>query len=191
MKFISQTGKDGKCHLVTRAQLEAAGVVCAIQGEQNEGETKGCSVRAGQVNDVLRRHADRIAEINGPETETETTEPDPNATRHEGEADVVIPDNDTAGAAIAINVEAEGTVSQVTVEVEIEHTYISDLTVTLSHDGVSEDLHAKTGGSEDNLSLNVSSEKFAGTSAGGEWLLTVIDSAAQDTGTVKSFAISL
>ncbi len=190
MKFISQTGKDGKCYLVTRAQVEAAGVVCAIKAEDNDGETKGCSVRASEVDRVLSRYADRIAEMNGPEPEM-PTDPDPDATRYEGEAGVEIPDNDETGASsTAVVAEVEGTVTDVVVEAVIEHTYVGDLTVTLTHGEVTQVLHSETGGSADNLSISISSEKFAGTDKKGDWTLTVVDGAAQDTGSIKSFAIS-
>lgn len=190
MKFISQTGKNGKCYLVTRAQVEAAGVVCAITGEQNDGETKGCTVRSSEVDSLLRRHADRIAEISTPET-TDPVEPDPDAARFEGEAGVAIPDNDEAGATSTAVVDIEGTVSGLTIEVEITHTYVGDLTVTLEHGGVSQILHQKSGGSDDNLAILVGSDKFAGTDKKGDWVLTVVDGAAQDTGSIKGFAVSL
>ena len=190
MKFISQTGKNGKCYLVTRAQVEAAGMVCAIRAEGADGETKGCSVRASEIDGVLSRYADRIAEINGPGTD-EPVEPDPDATRYEGEAGVEIPDNDEAGATSTAVVDAEGTVSAVTIHVEITHPYIGDLTVTLTHGDVVEKLHASSGGSDDDLTLNVSRDSFAGTDKKGDWVLTVIDGAAQDTGTIKAFAVSL
>lgn len=190
MKFISQTGKNGKCHLVTRAQVEAAGIVCALRAEGAEGETQGCAVRAYEVDRVLNRYAAEIAEINAPEAD-EPAEVDPDAVRFEGEVDVAIPDSDETGVTTSISVDAEGVVSAVTIEVEIEHTYISDLTVILAHGDVEEVLHKETGGADDNLSINLVSEAFAGTDKAGEWSLTVIDNAAQDTGVIKSFAISL
>jgi hypothetical protein len=188
MKFISQTGDGGKCYLPTRVQLEAAGVVCALKAQGNEGETQGCSVRAYEVDRVLERYADYIAELNAP---SETPEADPNATRYEGPADLEIPDADPEGLSTSITVDATGSAARVFIEVDIEHTYISDLTVTLSHAGVSQVLHQETGRPGEALSIRVDSEKFFETDKAGEWTLKVIDNAAQDTGVLKAFAISL
>ncbi len=190
MKFISQTGKNGKCYLVTRAQLEAAGAVCAKVAEGADGETKGCSVRAREIEGRLSQYADFIAELNGPEME-EPVEVDPDATTYEGEAGVEIPDADENGAHSKVVVEGEGTVSAVTINVDIVHTYIGDLNVTLHHGDVSHVLHEGTGGGTANLKLEVSTDAFAGSDKAGDWVLTVIDSAAQDTGTIKAFSISL
>jgi|GEM_PF-2347248 len=190
MKFISQTGKNGECHLVTRAQLEAAGAVCAQVGRDSAGETQGCSVRAGEVDRMLAQYADLIAEINTPQApETPTT--DPAAVRHEGPSGLDIPDGDTAGVSATITVDTEGAAGALTVFVEITHPYIGDLTVTLVHGDRTEVLHARGGGAADNLTLKEVTSAFSGMAKAGAWTLTVADDAAQDLGVLESFAISL
>jgi len=190
MKFISQTGKNGECHLVTRAQVEAAGAVCAQKGRDNAGETQGCSVRAGEVDQVLAQYADLIAEISTPEA-PETPPTDPDAVRHEGPGGLAIPDADATGVSATITVEAVGVVDAVTVYVEIAHPYTGDLTVTLTHVDRTEVVHAQGGGSADNLALEDVTGAFSGMDKAGAWTLTVKDDAAQDQGVLESFAISL
>jgi len=189
MKFISQTGKNGECYLVTRSQVEAAGAACAQMGRDKAGEIQGCSVRAGEVDRALAQYADLIAEISTPKVPETPT--DPNAVRHEGPGGLAIPDGDATGVTATITLDSEGSVGAVTVFVEIEHTYIGDLTITLTHGDRTEVLHAQGGGSADNLSLEDVTDAFSGMDKAGAWTLTVADDAAQDQGVLESFAISL
>lgn len=193
MKFISQTGKNGECYLVTRAQVEAAGAVCTQVGRDNGGEIQGCTVRAGEVDRVLAQYADLIAEINTPET-PETPVTDPDAVHYEAaiaDGGIAIPDASADGVSTTVSVDAAGAAGKVTVFVVIDHPYIGDLTVTLSHGDRTEVLHAQGGGADDNLALETVSEVFVGTDKAGEWTLKVSDDAAQDQGVLKRFAIAL
>lgn len=42
IKWISQTGKDGACHLPTRALVDRAAQACLTTGASTEGEIQGC-----------------------------------------------------------------------------------------------------------------------------------------------------
>ncbi len=83
------------------------------------------------------------------------------------------------------------TITDLMVGVRIEHTYIGDLTVTLtSPSGTSVVLHDETGGSSDDLltlydlvtSPAASLDAFNGEATAGEWTLTVTDSNLGDAG---------
>ena len=81
----------------------------------------------------------------------------------------------------------------VSVSIDITHTWIGDLKVELLKDNaVVSTLHANTGGSQQNLVVTKTlSATELGVSAGkGNWSLKVVDNAAQDTGTIKSFKLA-
>jgi hypothetical protein len=42
IKWISQTGDDGRCHLPTRGLVERAAANCLQKAQQNDGEIEGC-----------------------------------------------------------------------------------------------------------------------------------------------------
>ncbi len=45
VKWISQTGLDGACHLPTLALVEAAAATCGERGRARDGEIQGCQAR--------------------------------------------------------------------------------------------------------------------------------------------------
>ncbi|MBP6630257.1 MAG: hypothetical protein KBG28_18270 [Kofleriaceae bacterium] len=45
MKWISQTGKDGACHLPTKELVQRAAVACLSTARSSAGEIQGCSAR--------------------------------------------------------------------------------------------------------------------------------------------------
>jgi hypothetical protein len=117
--------------------------------------------------------------------------PPPPAGHFEASPNLAIPDNDPSGAASEIVVPAGTTLASLTVSVDIAHTYIGDLTVRLSHGGKTATLHARTGGSTDNLVATFSPTDWNGSDASGPWRLEIVDSAAQDQGTLKTWALDL
>jgi subtilisin-like proprotein convertase family protein len=103
---------------------------------------------------------------------------------------VAIPDNDPKGIVSTLEIPDAVAISGLKVAVDIEHTYIGDLTVSVEHNGVKVDLHKKQGGGTDNLRQTFDVPGITG-SAGGTWKLTVVDSAAQDKGTLKQWSVLL
>jgi hypothetical protein len=99
-----------------------------------------------------------------------------------------IPDNSTAGAASTISVPDTGTLTELKITVDISHSYRGDLTVTLSHDGTTKTLTQNSGGSDDDLKQTFTVTGF--TTLAGDWTLSVVDNAAQDTGTLNSWSIA-
>ena len=127
---------------------------------------------------------------------TRGTDPEPppsGATRYEATPGAAIPDDDAAGVsnAIAVPASAGGAAGAVMVDVEIAHPYVGDLAVTLSHGGKTVTLHDRSGGSSDDLHLRVELRDFEGTPRAGDWTLSVVDTAAQDAGTLTSWAVEL
>ena len=104
---------------------------------------------------------------------------------------VSIPDNNATGASSTINVTDSLTLGSVDVHVKITHTYIGDLKVTLSHGGVTEVLHDRSGGGTDNIDKVITVTGFNGMDATGAWTLHVTDSANIDTGNIGLWSLAL
>ena len=104
---------------------------------------------------------------------------------------MAIPDNDSTGVSSTIEVAEGGAISGLTVDVDITHTYRGDLTVELSKGGTTVVLHAREGAGEDDLVKSYDVADFDGEDAAGTWTLTVRDSAAQDTGTLDGWSLTV
>ena len=103
---------------------------------------------------------------------------------------IAIPDDDATGITSLITLSGAGTVTSVKVYVDIDHTYVGDLIVSLTHAGVTKDLHTREGGSSANLkkTFRVNSG-FSGSSADGDWVLKVSDLGSSDTGVLNSWKV--
>ncbi|KGJ96382.1 S8 family serine peptidase [Colwellia psychrerythraea] len=105
---------------------------------------------------------------------------------------VNIPDNDNTGITSTINIADDITVFASDIYVNITHTWIGDLTVMLtSPTGTSAALHSGSGGSSDNIDSTFSSAAFNGEVATGDWILSVTDNAAGDSGSLNNWAITI
>ena len=111
---------------------------------------------------------------------------------------LVIPENRPEGVGDVIMLAGEGTVRSLRVTVSIAHTYIGDLRVALlSPTGKRAVLHNRSGGSRDNLELDLTSEPpsllapLVGQPVAGAWRLSVSDNAAVDTGTLTSWSLEI
>jgi len=100
-----------------------------------------------------------------------------------------IPDNSPAGVSNTITVADTGTLTEVKLTVDITHTYRGDLSVTLSHAGIDTVVFAGTGGSADDLKMTFPVPAQATRALAGAWTLKVVDTAAQDVGTLNSWAL--
>jgi subtilisin-like proprotein convertase family protein len=126
-----------------------------------------------------------------------------------------IPDSDPVGISDTINVPDATIVGDVNVGIVIDHTWIGDLVISLSH-GDSILLWDRACGSEDNMNVRMDDEGavlvcaipttgdimpesadgaplgvFDGSSAFGDWTLTVSDNASGDLGVVQSWWIEV
>ncbi|MGQ0615798.1 MAG: M6 family metalloprotease domain-containing protein [Acidimicrobiia bacterium] len=109
-----------------------------------------------------------------------------------------IPDNTVAGVSSTISVAEPGILERVKATLDIEHTYIGDLRVTLtSPGGRTAVLHARQGGSKDNLLMTYDSASpgvlapLLGQPVQGTWTLNVADRARRDVGKLRRWALEL
>jgi len=94
-------------------------------------------------------------------------------------------------------------VGDVDVEINLSHTYIGDLQLDLqSPNGTVVTLHNNTGGSANDIMKTYSDgtvnpdgpgvlADFIGESVGGNWTLTIVDSAGGDSGTLNNWALRI
>ena len=122
---------------------------------------------------------------------TEVPPPVGTVRTYESTGSAAIPDDDAAGITSTIVVPDALTPTSVTVDIDLTHTWIGDLRVTLTHDGVEAVLWDQAGDSDDNIVQSFPLPSFAGRPAAGEWTLTVVDSAAQDVGTLNRWSVGL
>jgi hypothetical protein len=103
-----------------------------------------------------------------------------------------IPDNSATGASVSINVPDTFAFKTLNVSVDIEHTWRGDLKVELVKNGTSvATLHDNAGGSADNLTqtYTLAPSAIGGDAGKANWTLKVTDTAAQDTGRIKTFKL--
>jgi len=107
---------------------------------------------------------------------------------------VSIPDNSATGITSRVEVSGFSTARTVRVSVAITHSYRGDLRAVLTApNGRERILSDRAGGSFDDLVLeNVDvSTLTAGGSANGTWRLRVTDAAAQDTGALNQWSLTI
>ncbi|MGH8853013.1 MAG: M6 family metalloprotease domain-containing protein, partial [Telluria sp.] len=109
-----------------------------------------------------------------------------------------IPDNTSSGVSSTINITKSGIVRRIKANVNIKHPYIGDLRVELvSPTGRRAILHDRLGGSRDDISLTLDSNRpgelanMVGLPMKGNWILRVADTASQDIGTLTKWRIEL
>ena len=102
-----------------------------------------------------------------------------------------IPDNDTEGINSYIDIDSDANIDGVEIEVDIKHTYVGDLVITLKKGGVSQVLHNREGGSDDDLKTTFKTDAFKGMPSAGRWYLNVKDLARADIGTRDAWTIRI
>jgi subtilisin-like proprotein convertase family protein len=102
---------------------------------------------------------------------------------------------DRGGLADKISVHYGEAIKALRIGIDIEHPFIGDLKVTITGpDGTSAVLHNRSGGNADNIKTTFEGEAlaaFVGKSVQGDWLLDVQDFAPRDSGTLKSWNMSV
>lgn len=117
---------------------------------------------------------------------------------------LAIPDNSPVGVTSTLSLTGSPattcSIGSITVDVDITHTYIGDLTVTLtSPSGTPVVLQSRSGGTTDNLVGNYPTtltpygllSDFSGEPAAGTWTLNVADGLSTDTGTLNSWGLHI
>ena len=117
-----------------------------------------------------------------------------------GEAtpNLTIPDNRLEGITSSISINTPGVVRRIKVSINITHTYIGDLLIELySPTRRRAVLHARAGGSADNLVVAYDSNRpgqlstMVGQPMQGDWVLSVSDRASRDVGTLNKWTLEL
>ncbi|HLL24039.1 MAG TPA: proprotein convertase P-domain-containing protein, partial [Kofleriaceae bacterium] len=102
-----------------------------------------------------------------------------------------IPDNNPAGVSTDITVSGLTGSLGLTVSLDITHPYKGDLKVTLLKDGAPlKVLHDRAGGSADNIVQSYTLTAAEVGAANGKYTLKVVDTAAQDSGTVNKVTLA-
>jgi subtilisin-like proprotein convertase family protein len=102
-----------------------------------------------------------------------------------------IPDNNRTGISHAISIGDNLRIDELRVTVDVTHTYIGDLSITLSNGTASQTIHDRAGGNTRNLHQTFPTSAFKNASARGTWTLKIADTAAIDTGTLDAWAIEV
>ncbi len=155
------------------------------QGGQYAANGHSAKYGYGRLN---ARHAVELAQ---PQPQSEITV--------ERRFDGAIPD--LATVSFALSVTENAPVESLRVSVDLKHTYIGDLVITLeSPAGVGVApvvLHNRAGGNRRDLKAvydkasTPALANFSGKACNGTWKLRIRDAAAQDSGTLVSFALTL
>lgn len=90
-----------------------------------------------------------------------------------------------------IDIAQDGTVADVKVTVDITHSFRGDLKVSLIAGGVTKVLFNGDGGSADDLKQTFTVTGLEGKALRGAWTLKVEDTAAADTGSLKSWSLEI
>jgi subtilisin-like proprotein convertase family protein len=164
--------------------------------------TTGCSVR--RMDDCLAAGGtfDGTVQDCGTPGTPQTFTHNPNAP---------IPDNDPAGVSDTITVSGSSRVADANISVTIpDHTFIGDLVITITHNSITRTLWNGNCGGNDGMDVTFDDQgtavvcatpttgvilpaqsllPFLGGPAGGDWTLHVVDTAAQDTGTLTAWSL--
>jgi len=175
------------------------------------------SLTSGEVKELIKQACDRIDpqggqyDVNGhsakygygrlnARTAVDLAKPQPrNETTVSRQYDAVIPDLQTV--TFQLQVTDTSPVDAVSIGVDLRHTYIGDLIVTLEPPPTTNVapivLHNRAGGASHDITKTYDKSStpalaaFAGKICNGTWTLRIQDAAAEDSGTLVSFAVRL
>lgn len=118
-----------------------------------------------------------------------TVDPNPELRQYTQDAVVIIPDYDMTGVTSTLEVGDDVTIGSLQIRVDVTHTWVGDLSVVLSHDGVDHTVWDRLGGSNNNIQEVFDVSAFDGLNAQGSWTLSVVDGAWRDEGTINSWTV--
>ena len=179
--YIKLNGPDGQEHVLHNKQGGSTDDLKKTFTVRNVGNINGLwtlSVSDNYGADLGTLNNWRLEFVVGdlPGDATETVE----EFKNERVAD--IPDNASDGINSYIDVGPTGSIKNLELTMNIEHTYISDLEITLSKGGLVKVVHNREGGSSDNIERTISIDEFNGEEMTGRWFLKIRDLANLDKG---------
>jgi subtilisin-like proprotein convertase family protein len=104
-------------------------------------------------------------------------------------ASLSIPDNNTTGISSTLTISDDIRINDLKVTIDLTHTWVGDLTVTLSNGTATQTLHDRAGGSQRNIHTTFPTRAFQNANARGTWTLTVKDTASRDVGTLDAWSV--
>lgn len=120
------------------------------------------------------------------------------AVRESSSPALAIPDNDANGVRDSIHIDDIASLASIKIGTDISHTFIGDLRIALlTPSGTQVVLHDRNGGSADNIRRAYDAATTPGLSAlagepvQGDWVLSVQDLAALDTGTLNQWDLEI
>ena len=117
------------------------------------------------------------------------SEPTGDTKRYESTKALDIPDNDSKGVSGTIDVPDSLVAKSVSLDLNVDHTYVGDLTITLTHGTKTVTVWKRAGGSQKGIDQTFALPDFASKDVKGTWTLKVVDGASMDDGQVTSWAI--
>jgi len=112
-----------------------------------------------------------------------------------GTLNTAIPDNNATGASSAVSVSDSKTIEAVQVKINLSHSYTGELAIELTSPSGTKSMlfNPKNVFASDNNLTNfiLLSNAFYGESSSGNWTLKVVDTAANDTGTLTNWSIRI
>jgi len=131
--------------------------------------------------------ASKVKELIAKSVAPLTTQPTGPSVEFSAMPSAAIPDNDPKGVAVDVAVTGVAAATGLTVSVNISHTYRGDLVIDLLHDGAKvKNLVSNKGGSQHDIVESYTVDAASLASPNGTWTVHVVDTAAQDSGTVNS-----
>ncbi|MFO0974191.1 MAG: choice-of-anchor tandem repeat NxxGxxAF-containing protein [Phycisphaerae bacterium] len=200
------------------ADSDGVGDVCDnCPANANSNQADADADGAGDACDACPGHDDHLdCNSNGVPDGCDVHATPPATTDYaSGSVNLPIPDNNPTGVSHSISVPGALTVADVNVKLNITHTYDADLTVSLTHNGTTRTLVFQRGSSGDNFVNTIFDDEaavpisagtapftgsfkpeqalsaFDGMSAGGAWTMKVVDAAAQDTGVLNNWTLTI
>jgi len=112
-----------------------------------------------------------------------------------GTLNTAIPNNNATGASSAVSVSDSKTIEAVQVKINLSHSYTGELAIELTSPSGTKSMlfNPKNVFASDNNLTNfiLLSNAFYGESSSGNWTLKVVDTAANDTGTLTNWSIRI
>jgi hypothetical protein len=115
--------------------------------------------------------------------------PTGNDKRYDSTAPLAIPDNDPKGVSGTIEVPDSLVAKSVSLELNVDHTYVGDLTITLTHGEKTVTVWKRAGGSQKGIEQTFALPDFANQDVKGTWTLKVVDGASMDDGQVATWSL--
>jgi len=117
------------------------------------------------------------------------TPPTGETKRYDSTAALAIPDNDPNGVSGTIEVPESLTARSVSLELNVDHTYVGDLTITVTHGTTTVTVWKPAGGAQKGIEQTFALPDFANQDVKGTWTLKVVDGAGMDDGQVATWSI--